>query len=295
MPRKPIIILGPTSVGKSKYALNLAHKISGEIISADSMQVYRHMDIGTAKPSLSERNSIPHHLIDVIDPDKEWTVSLFVQMAKAKIEEIGERDKTAIIVGGTGLYLWALLNNFSFPIAPKDTNIRKELSKKDAPTLHEKLKEIDQESSKRIHPNDKKRIIRALEVFMLTKKPLSQWQKKGPDWERYQLIGLTLPRETLYKKIELRVETMIENGLFDEVRSLLEMGYSPTLPALQAIGYKEAIESFQGKTSLNEAIAKIKKNTRNFAKRQMVWFRRFSNVEWIESTAKIISKPSRIF
>jgi tRNA dimethylallyltransferase len=283
MLKKPIIILGPTSVGKSRFALQLAQQINGEIISADSMQVYRYMDIGTAKPSAEERSVVPHHLIDIVDPDEEWTVSLFVQRAKEKIEEIKKMGKTPIVVGGTGLYLWSLINNFSFPIAPKDPVIREELAKDETSSLFERLNKIDPLSASRIHPNDKKRIIRALEVFLLTKRPISQIQKHGDDWEKYRLKGLNLPREALNKNIETRVDKMIENGLVDEVNNLLEMGFSPSLSSLQAIGYKEIIESLQGETSLNEAVNKIKKNTRNFAKRQMIWFRRFRNVAWFEA------------
>ncbi|MFH1387362.1 MAG: tRNA (adenosine(37)-N6)-dimethylallyltransferase MiaA [bacterium] len=296
------IILGPTAVGKTKLAIDLAKEIGGEIISADSMQVYRGMDIGTAKPTLEERQGIPHHLIDIKKPDEEWTVSDFVretQTAKPKIQNNG---KIPIIVGGTGLYLWSLLEGFAFPITPADKDIRARLEKEPTSTLYAQLSTIDPLAATKIHANDKKRIIRALEVYELTGKKISELQKKRMEPETKSpclpagkvgsigaeeprrsvagseqiLIGLDLPKPELYEKINQRVDTMIEKGLIEEVKGLLAKGYAKTLPSFQALGYKEVVEYLDGKWTKEEMIEELKKRTRNFARRQMTWFRRFS-------------------
>lgn len=280
-----ISILGPTAVGKSRVAVEIAKKINAEIISADSMQVYRGMDIGTAKLTLEERQDIPHHLIDIRNPDEEWTVSDFVREVKKLKREIVKRGKTPIIVGGTGLYLWALLEGFSFPIAPADKEIRKRLEKQPLSTLYSRLSTLDPQAVEKIHPNDKKRIIRALEVFELTGVPITKLhriQKKENREEKPVLIGLTLPRDQLYHRIEERVDKMIEKGLIEEVKGLLAKGYSKDLPSFQALGYKEVVEYLEGKQSKEQMIAELKKRTRHFARRQMTWFKRFKNVKWFE-------------
>jgi len=283
---KNIIILGPTAAGKTKYAIDLAKKLDGEIISADSMQVYRGMDIGTAKPTIKDREGVPHHLIDIKNPDEEWTVSDFVEDANRLEPEIMARNKTPIIVGGTGLYLWSLVNGFSFPLVSADEKVRAELEKFTTPQLYQKLKEIDSKSCEKIHQNDRKRIIRALEVYELTGNPISQIQKRESRKKRTEsqiLIGLNLPREILYEKINLRVDNMIEKGLVDEVKGLLEKGYSKNLRSFQALGYKEVITYLKGTWTKEKMIEELKKRTRNFARRQMTWFRRFEGVLWIEA------------
>lgn len=276
-----LILLGPTATGKTKLAIELAKKIKGEIISADSMQVYRGMDIGTAKPTLKERQGIPHHLIDIRNPDESWTVSDFI----GEVGKLKDKVENPIMVGGTGLYLWALLEGFSFPITPADQELRSRLEKEPLSTLYSRLSTIDPEAAQKIHPNDKKRIIRALEVYELTGKPISELQKnrKLKVENRNTLIGLTLPREELYARIDQRVDSMIEKGLIDEVKGLLAKGYSKLLPSFQALGYKEAAEYLDGKWTKDEMIEELKKHTRNFARRQMTWFRRFKNVKWIEA------------
>ncbi|MFH1683718.1 MAG: tRNA (adenosine(37)-N6)-dimethylallyltransferase MiaA, partial [Candidatus Margulisiibacteriota bacterium] len=248
---KTVVILGPTAVGKSKLAIELAKKINGEIISADSMQVYRGMDIGTAKPTAKKQQGIPHHLINVKNPDEEWTVFDFVEQTNKLIVEISKRGKTPIIVGGTGLYLWSLLEGYAFPIAPSDKKIREKLERTPLPTLYAQLSNLDPRSSTKIHSNDKKRIVRALEVYELTGKKISELQELRASSIKHQaqdylLVGLNLPREQLYERINERVDQMMKKGLIEEVQSLIDKGYSKDLPSFQALGYKEAAEYLGG-------------------------------------------------
>ncbi|MBI5699185.1 tRNA (adenosine(37)-N6)-dimethylallyltransferase MiaA [Candidatus Saganbacteria bacterium] len=277
-----LVILGPTAAGKSAFAIEQAQKLNGEIISADSMQVYRGMNIGTAKLAEKERQGIPHHLIDIRNPDEEWTVSDFVREAIRISGELAIRGKRSIIVGGTGLYLWAFLKGYSFPITPADKDLRAKLEKEDLPTLYAQLSTVDALSAKKIHPNDKKRIIRALEVFELTGKSISELQEQRTENTEHgaRIIGLNPPREELYARIEQRVDDMIKKGLIEEVRGLLEKGCSRELNSMQALGYKETIEYLAGRWDKDKMIEELKKRTRNFAKRQMTWFRRFENVDW---------------
>jgi len=279
---KPLVLLGPTATGKTKLAIKLAGQINGEIISADSMQVYRGMDLGTAKPTLKERRGIPHHLIDIRNPDESWTVSDFIE----EVEKLKDNIKNPIIVGGTGLYLWALLEGFSFPITPADKELRARLEKEEISVLYSRLSTVDSQAAGKIHPNDKKRLIRALEVYELTGKPISQLQeplRRAGAGSDLKLIGLNLPREILYERINRRVDSMIEKGLIEEVKGLLDQGYHKGLPSMQALGYKEVIDYLDGKWSKEEMIAELKKRTRNFARRQMTWFRRFKSVRWLEA------------
>ena len=284
---KVLIILGQTAVGKSKLAMELAKKLDGEIISADSMQVYTGMDIGTAKPTKKELAEVPHHLIDAIAPDKIWSVSDFVFQTKTIIKEIIDRGKLPIIVGGTGLYLNALIEGYAFPLIEANYEIRKRLEGEakafGSEHLYERLKKLDPDAATKIHFNDTKRMIRALEVIETTGKPMSQAQTKNEDSLPYELIvvGLEMDRKKLYEKIEARVDQMLEAGLVDEVRNLIKDGYDDKLSSMQAIGYKEVVAHLQGKYSYDEMVGILKQNTRNFAKRQMTWFRRFKNVNWI--------------
>ena len=285
---KVLVILGQTAVGKSKLAMELAGKLDGEIISADSMQVYIGMDIGTAKPTKNELNEIPHHLINVIAPDKTWSVSDFVSNAKTIIEDIVRREKLPIVVGGTGLYLNALIEGYAFPMIQADPEIRKRLEGEaksfGSGHLYEKLKKADPDAASKIHFNDTKRIIRALEVIELTGKPMSQAQTKNENNLPYEImiVGLEIDRKMLYERIEKRVDQMLKAGLVDEVRNLIKEGYDDKLSSMQAIGYKEVAEHLRGKYSYEEMVNILKQNTRNFAKRQMTWFRRFKNVNWID-------------
>jgi len=294
-----LVILGPTATGKSKLAIELAKEINDEIISADSMQVYRGMDIGTAKPTNEERQDIPHHLIDIRNPDEEWTVADFVDETNRLIKEIEKRKKVPLLVGGTGLYLWSLLEGYSFPLAPANKEIRERLEKQPLSALYSQLSKTDPEAAKKIHPNDKKRIVRALEVYELTGKPISKLQNRNGTANSFagsisKLIGLTLPREQLYKRIEQRVDHMIEKGLVEEVKGLLAKGFSKDLPSFQALGYKEVVKYLDGKWSKEEMIGELKKRTRHFARRQMTWFKRFKNVKWFspEEPEKILQAYS---
>lgn len=298
---KPLVILGQTATGKTKLSIELAKQFNGEIISADSMQVYRGMDIGTAKPTLEERQGIPHHLIDIRNPDEEWTVSDFIGECIRISEDQKIRGKKTIIVGGTGLYLWSLLEGFSFPITPADKEFRARLEEEPTTTLYARLLTFDPASAQKIHSNDKKRIIRALEVFELTGKPISELQKKHPlsssplirgrcpeqsEGQRgssYTIIGLTLPREELYQRINNRVDSMLEKGLIDEVKGLLAKGYTKELNSMQALGYKEVLEYLEGNWDKDKMVEELKKRTRNFARRQMTWFKRFKGVKWISA------------
>ncbi|MBN3033234.1 MAG: tRNA (adenosine(37)-N6)-dimethylallyltransferase MiaA [Candidatus Saganbacteria bacterium] len=290
------VIFGPTAVGKTKLAIELAQKINGEIISADSMQVYRGMDIGTAKPTLEERQGIPHHLIDIRDPDEEWTVSDFIGESQNSKVKIQNKGKIPIIVGGTGLYLWSLLEGFAFPITPGDKELRERLEKAPAPTLYARLSAIDPVAAAKIHANDKKRIIRALEVYELTGEPITELQKirvNSPHLNvgnyDYLLIGLDLPRPELYERINARVDNMIAGGLIDEVRGLLDKGYSKELNSFQALGYKEAVEYLDGGWTKEQMTDELKKRTRAFARRQLTWFRRFKDVHWFEANTLSLS------
>lgn len=291
--RKIVVILGPTAVGKSALALQLAPLLHGEIVSADSMQVYRGMDIGTAKPTRKEQAVVPHHLIDVLDPQEPFSVALFLDLAYSAITAIHQREHIPLIVGGTGLYLNALFEGFTIPRPARNTALRKHLEAEPAEILHTRLATLDKPLSQTIHPHDKKRLIRALELHEATGKTPSSLQRRSPRYIETQFIkmGLTLPREALYQHINQRVIHMIETEFFAEVQKLLDKEVPRTATAFQAIGYKEALDYLTGKRSKEETISLIQKRSRNFAKRQMTWFRRFSNITWFESSPKL---PFRI-
>ena len=284
-----LVLLGPTATGKSRLAVELAAQIKGEIISADSMQVYRGMDIGTAKPSVEERQAIPHHLIDIRNPDQAWTVADFIEETQRLVREIINNKHFPMIVGGTGLYLWSLIEGFSFPIVPADKELRTRLEEEPLANLYSRLSTIDPAAVEKIHSNDKKRIIRALEVYELTGSPISKLQKFGGISPHLRvgnhqpiLVGLNLPREELYQRINQRVDQMIVTGLIEEVQALLRKGYAKDLPSFQALGYKEVVEFLEGKRTREQMIEELKKRTRHFARRQMTWFKRFKSVRWFE-------------
>jgi len=297
---KVIVIAGPTASGKTDLAIKLAHEINGEIISADSMQIYRGMDIGTAKPTMEERQGIPHYLIDIVDPDEEYSVAHFQRDAKNCIREILNSGKVPIVAGGTGLYINSLVYNINFSETTADWEYRKQLEEiardKGPEELHRFLQKVDPVSAEKIHPNNIKRVIRALEVFKTTGKPISQHQLESrtekPEYE-FKIFGLEMDRKILYERINKRVDKMMEIGLYEEVESLLEK-YSPDLVSLQGIGYKEIISAIKGEYSLEEAVEKIKLNTRHLAKRQITWFKKTENLRWIDTgnteTRAIIKK-----
>jgi len=286
---KVMVIAGPTASGKTDLAVELALMIDGEIISADSMQIYRGMDIGTAKPTLEERRGIPHHLIDIVDPDEEYSVAQFKEDALACISDIVKRGKTPIVAGGTGLYINSLIYNITFSETVSDWEYReklKKLAEEQGPlVLYEYLKKVDPKSAEMIHPNNVKRVIRALEVYETTGIPISEHKeasRNDPPLYRFLVYGLQIERKKLYQRIDQRVDIMMEKGLYDEVKGLLDRGYSPDLVSLQGIGYKEIIDAIKGKCSLSEATDIIKKNTRHLAKRQITWFKKTEGLMWIE-------------
>ncbi len=286
---KVLVIIGPTAVGKTKLSIELAKRLNGEIISGDSMQVYRGMDIGTAKIKPEEMEGIPHHLIDIKDPSENFSVAEFQELVRAKISEISSRGKLPMIVGGTGLYIQSVIYDYHFSEAPADDSFRLELEQRAREigneALHQKLQEIDPESAEQIHPNNVRRVIRALEIFYRTGKTRSETQiEQQPDLI-YQtaLIGLTMDRDQLYERINLRVDLMVKEGLIEEVKNLYGQGLREC-QSIQAIGYKEIYEYLDGKISLEASIENLKKNSRNYAKRQLTWFRNKMDVEWFNMT-----------
>ena len=289
--KKPLIILtGPTAVGKTELSLKLAKAVNGEMISADSMQVYRFMDIGTAKIMPEEMQGIPHHLIDVLEPTEDFNVVIFQQMAKQAMEQIYAKGKIPIVVGGTGFYIQALLYDTEFE-ETEESVYRKELTRyyeqHGAHMLHERLKEIDPVSYETIHENNVKRVIRALEFYHDTGYPISvhnteQRQKESP--YNFEYFVLNDKRELLYDRIEKRIDIMIDDGLVEEVRKLLSMGCTKDMVSMQGLGYKEIIPYLQGECSLEEAFYILKRDTRHFAKRQLTWFRREKEVTWVDKS-----------
>ena len=288
--KKPLVILtGPTAVGKTKASIGLAKAIGGEIISADSMQVYKQMDIGSAKIKPSEMEGVPHYLVDILEPDEEFHVVLFQQMAKQAIQKIYEKGKIPILVGGTGFYIQAVLYDIDFSENEKDTSYREELEKlaqtKGAEYLHDLLREVDEKSAQDIHSNNVKRVIRALEYFHQTGEKISEHneeQRKKVSPYNFSYFVLNDERAHLYEKINLRVDQMINEGLVSEVQSLKDKGYTRDMVSMQGLGYKEMLDYLDNKCSLEEAVEIIKRDTRHFAKRQITWFKRESDVTWID-------------
>lgn len=291
--KKPLIILtGPTAVGKTKASIGLAHALNGEIISADSMQVYKQMDIGSAKIRPKEMQGIRHYLVDILNPDEEFNVVRFQQLAKQAMDEIYAKGKIPILVGGTGFYIQALLYDIDFTESQEDTAYRKELEElaatKGPQYLHELLRQVDEKSAQEIHANNVKRVIRALEYYKETGEKISEHNERERKKESpYQFCYFVLndDRDTLYHKIELRIDQMLEEGLVEEVRRLKEHGYTKDMVSMQGLGYKEILDYLDGVTSLEEAIYILKRDTRHFAKRQLTWFRRERDVVWIDKQA----------
>ena len=291
--KKPLVILtGPTAVGKTALSIKLASEIGGEIISADSMQVYRQMDIGSAKIKPEEMGGIPHHLIDILEPEEEFNVCLFEKLALEAMEQIYERGHIPVVVGGTGFYIQALLYQIDFTEEETDTAYRDKLwqlgEEKGNHYLHELLRKVDPESAEEIHENIRKRVIRALEFYENCGKPISTHNKeqrqKTSAYNSCYFV-LTDDRKKLYERIESRVDQMLSKGLVDEVRTLKERGCNASMVSMQGLGYKEILEYLDGRCSLLEAVEKIKKETRHFAKRQLTWFRREKDVIWIDKQA----------
>lgn len=287
---KLLVLVGPTAVGKTKYSLEIAEKFNCEIISGDSMQVYRGMDIGTAKLSKQERKRVPHHLIDVCDPTESFSVSQFKEMAEQKIEEITSRGRLPFIVGGTGLYVQSLLYDYGFQDTSGDpafrANQERYVLEHGKEALHRKLQQIDPESADRIHLNDVRRTIRALEVYHTTGETFSEYvksQQKESPYE-YCLLGLAMDRSLLYQRIGERVDQMFQMGLIEEVKGLMEQGLTEQMISMQGLGYKEIIPYIDGEYTLEEANRLLKRDTRRFAKRQLSWFRHMNNICWVDVT-----------
>lgn len=285
--RKIVVVAGPTAVGKTEYAISIAQRFDGEIVSCDSMQLYKFMDIGSAKPTPDELRRAVHHLVDVIDPRDDFSVVKYNEMAKAAIKDIFSRGKLPVIAGGTGLYLNSLIYDMDFGKKGGDTEFREKMmtlaEEKGQGYLHDLLKEKDPEAAKRLHPNNLKRVIRALEACEngCSIRNFSNVTRKTDDYE-VLMIGLTRDREELYDRINRRVDKLIEAGLPGEVRFLMDMGLTSDDISMKGIGYKEIIDCFDGKYSLEEAIDTVKKNTRHYAKRQMTWFRRYPDMKWFD-------------
>lgn len=291
--KKPMVILtGPTAVGKSVLSIELAKQINGAIISADSMQVYKHMNIGSAKITKEEMAGIPHYLIDEFEPDEEFHVVKFTERAKECLKEIYADGKIPIIAGGTGFYIQALLYDIDFTKQPSDDCYRKQLEtlaeEKGVEYLHEMLKEVDPKSAEAIHANNKKRVIRALEFYHLSGKKISEHnetERKKTSPYQFAYFVLTDERKHLYEKIDRRVDSMIEQGLIEEVQKLKAMGFHREMVSMQGLGYKEILDYLDEKITLEEAIYRIKRETRHFAKRQLTWFRRERDVIWFDKGA----------
>ncbi|AHF06956.1 tRNA (adenosine(37)-N6)-dimethylallyltransferase MiaA [Desulfitobacterium metallireducens] len=286
-----IIIVGPTAVGKTALGVSLAKSLDGEIISGDSIQVYKRLNIGSAKPTREEQQNIPHFLLDILDPTEPFTVAQFQKMALAQIQEIQSRGKVPLIVGGTGLYIRSLLDPFDFS-ENSSSEIREGwanfLEKEGKEKLHQALIEVDPVSAVRLHPNDTRRIIRALEVNDLTGKPFSE-QRGSLDYEYPSLdpsilyIGLTAPREVIYDRVNRRCEEMMQEGLLKETLDLLKDGYDRRLKPLQSIGYRHAIWALKGKVTSSEMLRLFQRDTRHFAKRQLTWFKRDPRIQWYDT------------
>ncbi|MDN4071251.1 tRNA (adenosine(37)-N6)-dimethylallyltransferase MiaA [Paenibacillus vini] len=285
---KLLVLLGPTAVGKTSLSIEIAKKFSCEIISGDSMQVYRWMDIGTAKITPEEMDGVPHHLIDVLEPDEPFSVARFQEWCRELIPEIHGKGKLPFIVGGTGLYIESVCYEFQFTEAGADEEFRAEQQRiadqEGAEVLHAKLAEIDPKSADRLHPNDVRRVIRALEVFHLTGETLSSSLERQNKQSPYDLcfIGLTMDRQMLYNRIEQRIDGMIAAGLIGEVQRLLDRGFSRDLVSMQGLGYKEIAEHLVDGLPLELAVEKLKRDTRRFAKRQLSWFRHMNDISWVD-------------
>ncbi len=280
-----LVILGPTAVGKTEIALNLLIKIHGEIISADSRQIYKEMDIGTAKPSPVIRKEFPHHLVDIISPAQIFNAGKFKEQAEKIIKKLQKENKLPVVVGGCGLYIKALVDGlFVGPGADWDLRkkLKEEVQEKGNKSLYEKLKKIDPETASWVHPNDQRRVIRALEVYYLSGKKISSYQKEHPSpLSKIVIIGLRRERNSLYKLINERVDKMIKEGLIQEVETLLKKGYDENLPSMQGLGYRQIVEYLKEKYSKEEAIRLIKRDTRRFSKRQLTWFKKDKRIIWL--------------
>jgi tRNA dimethylallyltransferase len=290
MAERLLAVVGSTATGKTAVGVSLAERLDGEVVSADSMQLYRGMDIGTGKPTPEQRARAVHHLIDIIDPDERFSVAEYRARADAALADIWRRGRQPILVGGSGLYVRAVIEGPGFSMVPPDRELRRRLTeeakREGRATLHARLAAVDPEAAARIHVNDEKRIIRALEVYETTGQPISRLQALdrggGPRYNTRQ-FGLRLPRAELYRRVEARVDQMIEAGLVEEVQGLVGRGYGDDLVAMKGLGYAQLVPYVRGKIDLAEAVRRLKRDTRRFAKRQMTWFRADARIEWVDA------------
>lgn len=280
-------VVGPTASGKTDYAIKLAKEVGGEVVSCDSMQIYRHMDIGTAKPTKDEMCGIAHHMIDIAEPWENFSVARFAGMARACIDDVLSRNRVPVLCGGTGLYFDSVIKNIDFKENLSDPEYRRSLEdlahRHGCEYVHNMLREVDPDSAKSVHPNNLKRVIRALEIYKTTGKTKTQTDSESVRESVYdaEIFGILRPREELYYRINKRVDIMVGLGLVDEVRDLLDMGISPSCTSMQAIGYKELAEYLNGSCTLEFAIEKIKLESRRYAKRQITWFKRNKDIKWL--------------
>jgi tRNA dimethylallyltransferase len=282
-----IAIVGPTAVGKSELALGLAQYFALEIISADSRQVYRYMDIGTNKPSPADMATVPHHVIDVVEPDQDFNLALYHQLAVESLAGIQQRSRLPLLVGGSGLYVWSLIEGWTIPRVPPDREMRRRLEfrakRDDSRSLYRELQTIDPAAAEKIVPSNVRRVIRALEIYYTTGQPPSRLQRKeGPGFS-VLIIGLTEERSELYRRIDWRVDRMMQRGLVEEVEELIKKGYSPSLPSMSGIGYRQIAQFLRGEMTLSEAISKMKYETHRLARHQYAWFRLSDNrIRWFD-------------
>jgi len=297
--RKVIAVVGPTATGKTALAVALARAIDGEIVGADSRQVYRRMDIGTAKPTPQERALVPHYLLDVVDPDEPFSLAQYLELASAALEDIWARGRQPLLVGGSGQYVWALLEGWTVPRLPPQRELRRSLEERAAregvDALHRELAHVDAQAAAGIDPRNVRRVIRALEVYQATGRPISFWQEKAPPGWDALVLGLTCPRDELYRRIDVRVDGMMEAGLVDEVRSLLAMGYRHELPSMSGIGYREVCQHLAGELELPAVVARIKTATHRLARQQATWFRRDDpRIRWVTVGEETVSKAVEV-
>jgi tRNA dimethylallyltransferase len=285
--RPVVVIAGPTGIGKTALAIAIARRMSGEIVNADSRQIYRTMNIGTAKPTPDERAAAPHHLIDVVDPDQTLTMAEYQRLAYTAIDDIHRRGKMVLLVGGTGQYITAVLEGWHTPEVAPNPVLRAELeayaAEHGAEALFDRLRALDAESAARMDPYNVRRTIRALEVCIETGQPFSAQRRKTPPSYRALELGLTMEREALYARLDVRIDRMMANGLLDEVRALHERGYNWGLPSMSGLGYAQLGAYLRGETTLDDAVVTIKRDTRTFVRRQYTWFRRHGALTWLES------------
>jgi len=281
-----LVIIGPTAVGKTEIAVDVALEVGGEILSADSMQVYQGMNIGTAKPTPAERKGVPHHLIDIVPPDVKFSVAEYQRLAWDTIRDVAGRGHLPILSGGTGLYVDSVIRGYTFVDLETDWELRRallrQIESEGSQAMHRRLAEVDPVTAQRVHPNDARRIVRALEVYMSTGKPLSELSGRGSGPVLDCLVlGLTRPRDALYKRIEERVDRMLTTGLIEETMGLLRSGYSPDLFSMNSLGYRESVMYLRGLATLSETRRILARNTRHYARRQYTWFRKNKGIIWI--------------